>query len=402
MDRNTSVVKVTMDIMDSESDAKAINNLIHSLAASGGGKIVLESRRYILDEPIVLRSGVILVGQGAYATILEASSKLRGPVVTTVDAEANYLAGIWFESEGMPVRFSLQDLTIDGANAELDDTHGAGCGCWLYGKGFSLERIEVTGCQSAGIVSVGPLRGGQETWKDQPESIFDVRVSNCRGDGFLMRGPHDSIISRAIISRCRGRGLAVETDGKTYNGACDVEYCHAYGTDDTAIDLAAKVKAGFLQGDTGRGAGVRIRGSMMTYVDRIESFKNRGGIDDYAVHISAPFAQIGLARVRADWGTSGVFIDKYARGVQISSLDVEGIRNKAGPVENTPNNGVGLNIEASHAHVNSCFIRNFDAGTAVVLGERSTGNFLRGRYLTCDVGIGKVPEGNEVFFYEAF
>jgi hypothetical protein len=290
-------------------------------------------------------------------------------------------------------------LTLDGSEAEMTEALGSGFGMWLYGKGFSLNEVEVTGCLQVGIMSVGPVRGGSETWRDQPESIFDVRVSRCGGDGFVMRGPHDSIITKAIISNCKGRGLAVETDGTTYNGACDIEYCHAYGTEDIAIDLAAKVKAGFLQGDTGRGSGVRICGSKMTYVDRLEVFKTRGRDDQHSVDISAPYTQIGLCRVRADWGVSGVYIG--ARGVQINSLDVDGARTTGGPMGNTSNSGVGLQIGTAgvNVQISTCYIRNFDRGYGAIV--RGSGNYVRGVYENCNRNEVRPDVGNDVLLKAA-
>lgn len=374
------------------NQSQLLNGKIESLANQGGGLINLDAGVYYLDESLVMRSGVALVGQGQLATSLRASPRLAGPVVTTINAYENYKKGVWLESEGMPVRFSLSNLTVDGSEAEMTETLGSGFGMWLYGKAFSLKEVEVTGCLQVGIMSVGPVRGGSETWRDQPEAIFDVRVSRCGGDGFVMRGPHDSIIRSAIISNCKGRGLAVESDGTTYNGACDIEYCHAYGTEDVAIDVLAKVKAGFLQGDTGRGSGVRICGSQMIFVDRVEVFKTRGSTDSYAVQISAPYAQVGICRVRADWGTSGVYIG--ARGVQISSLDVEGLRNKGGPVENTPNPGVGLRVGSVNAQISACHIRNFDKGYGAIV--KGGGNYLRGVYENCGKNEVRPDAGNEV------
>jgi len=323
------MIHIDQNAVNGLSDAALINHWVDRLVTEqGGGDLVLGARRYEVDTPIVLKSGIRLRGEGAAVTRLAASPDLDGPVMISENAEALEAANAWLVSEGVPARFRVSDLMIDGAEGGIGSAPGAGCGMYLYGKGFEIRDVQISHMKRHGLISTGSARGGQEVWLDEPEAVFDLRISRCGGDGFIMRGPHDSIIRSAIIAICKGRGLAVEADG-IYNGACDIEFCHAYATDGIAIDLQAKVKAGFLQGDTGRGAGVRIGGSNKTYVDRIECFKTRGTAEDYALDIVAPYTQVGLARVRADWGASGVRI--AAPGCQIGQLDIDGMRNTGGP-----------------------------------------------------------------------
>lgn len=351
--------------LDGLSDAALLNHWIARLAeAHGGGDIALGPCAYAIDSPVVLRSGVRLIGQGPAATVLRATPALAGPVVVSEDAEALEAADAWFCAEGVPVRFALRDLRIDGAEGAAGPGFGAGNGLQLYGKGFEIAGVQISHMKRHGLVSTGSARGGQQDWRDEPEALFDVRISRCGGDGFLMRGPHDSIIRQAIIAICKGRGLAVETDG-VYNGACDIEFCHAYATDGIAIDLDAKIKAGFLQGDTGRGAGVRIGGSNKTYVDRIECFKTRGTADDHALEIRAPHTQVGLARVRADWGAGGVRV--AAPGCQIGQLDIDGTRNTGGPLAGTPNDTTALHVAADRLRIGSASIRGFARGRGLVI-----------------------------------
>lgn len=363
------------------SDAALINHWIDRLCREqGGGDLVLGARAYLIDSPIILKTGIRLRGEGAYVTRLKATPTLNGPVMISANAQALEAADAWLHSEGVPVRFRVSDLMIDGEDGTLNEAFRSGCGVHLYGKGFELLDIQISHMKRHGIVSVGSSRGGQEVWVDEPEALFDVRVSRCGGDGFIMRGPHDSIIRQAIIAICKGRGLAVETNG-IYNGACDVEFCHAYATDGVAIDLAAKVKAGFLQGDTGRGAGVRISGSNKTYVDRIECFKTRGTAEDFALDIVAPYTQVGLARVRADWGASGVRV--AAPGCQIGQIDIDGNRNTGGPWADTDNDTTGLSIDAAHTQIGTVNIRNFSKGRGIVLNPGRAGNNLSGTTFNC-------------------
>lgn len=375
------MLHIDQNPVDGLSDAKLMNHWIDRLCREqGGGDLILGAKTYHIDSPIVLKTGIRIRGEGAAATRLAATSQLTGPVMISDRAEALGVADAWYHSEGVPVRFRIQDLMIDGSEGGDGGGFGAGCGMQLHGKGFGIINIQISHMKRHGLVSVGSARGGQETFLDEPEALFDVRISRCGGDGFIMRGPHDSIIRQAIIAICKGRGMAVETNG-TYNGACDVEFCHAYATDGVAIDIDAKVKAGFLQGDTGRGAGVRIAGSNKTFIDRIECFKTRGTADDYALDIVAPYTQVGLARVRADWGASGVRVD--APHCQIGQLDIDGLRNTGGPLNGTPNETTALYVRGAHTRIPSAQIRNFPKGRGIVFEPGRAGSDIAATTQNC-------------------
>lgn len=362
-------------------DAMRLNEAISTAASAGGGDIILSAGRYQISTPVILKTGVRLKGEGAYATRLIGTSALDGPVIVSEAAEQLIKHNAWLHSENVPVRFGLFDLTIDGGESRSTQAFGSGCGAFIYGKAFEICGVQIIHCKKQGLVSWGSPRGGQESWLDEPEAIFDIRISRCGGDGFLMRGPHDSIIKSAIIANCKGRGLAVETDGSTYNGACDIDFCHAYGTNDVAIDIAAKVKARFLQGDTGWHSGIRVSSSEMTIIDMVECFKTRGIYDDFALDISAMNCQIGVARIRSDWGTGGVRIAGV--GCQIGQLDIDGRAGIGGPVDGNPNRGIGLLIEANRVQIPSFNIRNFEDGYGVKVTPGRKFVWLTGQLNRC-------------------
>lgn len=77
----------------------------------------LAAKVYRVDKPIIMRSGVRLFGQGPYATQLQATNSLTGPVLTSESAQSLAGRGVWFEEDGMIVRFSVDGLCIRGENA---------------------------------------------------------------------------------------------------------------------------------------------------------------------------------------------------------------------------------------------------------------------------------------------
>ncbi|MCR9222562.1 MAG: hypothetical protein NXH70_00710 [Hyphomonas sp.] len=362
-------------------DATRLNEAISFVADEGGGDIILAARHYRIGSSIVLKTGVRLKGEGAHGTRLIGTSALDGPVVVSEAAEQLIEQNAWLHGEKVPVRFGLFDLTIDGGEGQSSKAFGSGCGAFVYGKAFEIIGVQIIHCKKQGLVSWGSPRGGQDTWLDEPEAIFDVRISRCGGDGFLMRGPHDSIIKSAIIANCKGRGLAVETNGTTYNGACDIDFCHAYGTNDVAIDIAAKVKARFLQGDTGWHSAIRVSSSEMTMIEMVECFKTRGIYDDFALDVSAMNCQIGVARIRSDWGTGGVRITGV--GTQIGQLDVDGRAGIGGPSEGEPNSGTAVSIEANRVQIPSFNIRNFEDGYGIRVAPGKRFVWLTGQFMRC-------------------
>ena len=145
----------------SRSDAQNLNALIEHLAKGlGGGDIGLGARTHLIDEPIVLRSGVRLRGEGAMATRLAATPALDGPLILSHRGESLKGRKAWLVTEGVPVRFAIFDLLIDGSDGVASSGFMAGVGAYLYGKGFEICGVQISNMKGPGLVSEGPMRGG--------------------------------------------------------------------------------------------------------------------------------------------------------------------------------------------------------------------------------------------------
>ena len=288
---------------------------------------------HYITEPIEIGSFDVLAGQGQGQTILRVVGNFNGPVIKTVKLTDNVEAKNWFYEEGVPVRFVIKDLTIDLSGwhppvptgrkqFQYADFDSAGIG--LYGKCYQIKDVSVINAPGAGFVSACSSRGGKKDfYLDSPESsIGRLEIVGAKKQGVVLAGPHDSILKEIITCHTKGKGVHIIAD-EEYSGACDIDFIHAYASDDIAIDIDAKVKARFLQGDTGRHAGVRITGSNKTIVETIEAFKTRGNEHDYSVEISSSEAQIGMVRIRADAGANGLKIS--GPGNIIQSLHIEAL-----------------------------------------------------------------------------
>lgn len=296
-------------------------------------KYVFGAGEHTLTEPIELDDFDCIQGDTRSTTVLKVKGSFPGPFIRTKNLKQNCEQKNWFHHEGVPVRFSIQNLTIDleewTPEKDSYDFNYASlsfCAIGLYGKSFLVNNLTVLNAPGTALISIGPNKGGQKTvYLDAPEAkLSDIEITNTIGDGIVFAGPHDSMLDNLIISRSRKKGVSIIAD-QYVNGACDIGFIHAYATDDIAIDISAKVKARFLQADTGKGGGIKLHDNAMSVVDMIEVFKTRrngkaSNMENYGLIVDTIEAQIGLARIRADAGADGVLLS--GAGNTISNLHI--------------------------------------------------------------------------------
>ena len=288
-----------------------------------------------LHFPIMLGSFDILEGAGKNATLIKVIGTFSGPVIRTEDLKHHCIEKTWLAVDGIPIRFSIRNLTIDLSDWEPEEDTFAfkygnlsSCAVGLYGKSFEIDNLTITNCPGSGLISIGSVKGGKKDfYKDSPEALIDnLEVINTRDHGVVFAGPHDAMLKHIIVAHSKQKGVYIIAD-KAVSGACDIDFIHAYATDNIAIHIHCKVKARFLQGDTGRYGGVVLGGTDQIVVEVIEAFKTRGDKDPaadskdyYNVHVDCSEAQIGIVRIRADAGANGLHIGGF--GNIINSLHV--------------------------------------------------------------------------------
>jgi hypothetical protein len=288
---------------------------------------------YIVNSPIELDSFDVLKGKGKSQTILKVVGSFEGPFIRTKRLAENIKDANWFYEEGVPVRFSIKDLTIDLSDwkpkkqsKKFPFTYGdlSVAGIGLYGKAFEIYNVLVMNVIGSGLISICSAKGGKKDfYLDSPEAKIDgLEVINTKDHSVVFAGPHDSIIRELVVSHSKKKGVYIIAD-KQFSGSCDIDFIHAYATDDVAIDIQAKVKARLLQGDTGRGAGVVLGSSERSIIDTIESFKTRGGLNDYSVRIECSEAQVTTVRIRADAGASGLSIKGFGNSIDNLHITTE-------------------------------------------------------------------------------
>jgi hypothetical protein len=322
-------VKTEKDVVENKFPEISIVS-VHNQQAK---KIHFPAGEHIINAPIELDSFDVLSGEGRGNTFLKVVGTFAGPFIKSARLADNCQHGHWLFEEGVPVRFVIKNITIDLSDWEPSQTSYAfkygevsQAAVGLYGKAFEIESVTVVNCPGDGVISIGSARGGKKDfYLDSPEAIINnLEVINTKGSGVIFAGPHDSFLKQIIVSHCKKKGVFVVADSK-FSGACDIDFIHAYATDNIAIDINAKVKARFLQGDTGKKAGVVLSGSNKTVVNTIEVFKTRGIDTDYSVKLDCSEAQIGTVRIRADAGASGLSMNGFGNSIDNLHIEAEGI-----------------------------------------------------------------------------
>lgn len=190
--------------------AAALNLAISMVAAMGGGIISLPSGNLLIDDTIVLRSSVSLVGKGIDATIFKAKNALNKPLFTTLNTEA-----LWGGSSEEGEQFwGLSAITIDGNR----ENQTSGSAIRTYSRSYRMLDVKIVYAKERGIDS---RWGDGAAWEDSDDfrqdlameaSLSNVYIGWCGREGIRWGGPHDSQWLNVIV------GLCSQDEIGTYSG----------------------------------------------------------------------------------------------------------------------------------------------------------------------------------------
>ncbi len=198
-------------------DAAVVNRAVEQAAGTvrageeltGGGLVVLAGGSFTVDEPIVLRPGVVLAGSGWGTQLVRAFD--GGPMVT-------------FQASGGPVPGAygaeLRDLALNGRRGDhggrddhgvvLDATNPDDDG-WTDPNCRVLD-VRIAYCAGHGIVVARhPGSGGTTSRACRVSGCF---VLACGGDGFRLEGS-DAVVEGCYSSSNDGAGFAVAAGNVT-------------------------------------------------------------------------------------------------------------------------------------------------------------------------------------------
>jgi hypothetical protein len=209
-----------VSVGDSASSIQSkIDAVASEVADSGFGVVYGPTEQITLDGTLILPSGVQLRDWD-----IRVADGTNADVVKTKNFDSLTDTGKISESE-VPTNFGLVNVFIDGNKA--NNTNGTGVK--IYGTRYKVDYLYVYDMAGDGFYSEAGS-GGIQDWADQPVTdIGFVWTTDCGGDGFVYRGPHDGRIDFVLAEFNTGRGFVLEdTDSDTsYNmDGTVVSHCH--------------------------------------------------------------------------------------------------------------------------------------------------------------------------------
>lgn len=227
-------------VMYKTDDTTAINNAINAVSAKGG-RLKFPSG-YCAATAITLKRLVILKGEGRHSTVLY---QIRGSNTTLLKSE-NFDAltgtGLNYGPNGtfngtlsdsrVPSWFGVEDIALDGNRSR--QTSGS-CAKW-YGNAQISYRALYMHCFEYGrwTEASGGYAYIQYDWKASEEGYFyDDFMRDIGKDAWVMRGPHDSSVSKFLAYDWGHSGTGYyairnESVGALYNGSSHWDDIHAY------------------------------------------------------------------------------------------------------------------------------------------------------------------------------
>lgn len=185
---------------DSYNNAPSLNAAITFVNAKGGGFVTFGPGEHWIAGEVFLKSRVIIKGAGRRATIFKRMTGYNGDMFKTEGFDT-YGGG---SSANGPNRFGIHHMTLHGSK----DWNPSATGWCLriYGRAYSIREVDIEYCAQGGFSS--QWSASAAAWdNDNSDSIMESLI-----DGLFVQfskgtpvfdGPHDSQISRMIVSMSR-------------------------------------------------------------------------------------------------------------------------------------------------------------------------------------------------------
>jgi hypothetical protein len=348
-------------------DTTEIQAAIDAAATAGGGFVYFPSGTY-LTGTLTQPSGVYLIGEGRFASILKAKNSLNGPVIKTDNFSTQTGGNKWFvDTENVRWGFGLLHLQIQGNKANQTSGNGVS----YYGKGWIIDDVLIRDCKDVGLFSEAGSGSGQHDYRDAPEAfIGKLWVHSCGSHGVQYRGPHDGVIESLITFSNGSDGIRFEYSANTYSGLVDAKYIHSYGNGQYGIYSNVRIKGTFLQGETNTREGIYFdTGASQSQVIHMEAFGNDSGDSSTYWNIFIASAETQVEMLRAETTNAS------AGGVKITGADCR-INNslvKEGVTPTGTTSAIGADLDANGITYKGK-ISGFNGTTATGLRDSNGGS----------------------------
>lgn len=225
-------------------NAAVLNNLISTVFINGGGVIILPEGTCMLGSTLILKTGVIIQGQGRYATILKARAGLSGATDLIQTYQFSALAGT--SANAGPYMWGLYDLSIDGNKSHRTGTGGRDLA--IFGYDYRLTNLYIQMCPGDCVYSSwGDESGGAEPVPNGGVTIADywdhVYVWGANNNGITYSGPSDSHFNDIETFLNVNYGLLFRDNTTTGATVTDSELTnvHSYGNGNWGVAIDGEV-----------------------------------------------------------------------------------------------------------------------------------------------------------------
>lgn len=163
--------------------------------------------------------------------------------------------------EGGVKYVSVRDLTLSG---HPDQDPGTSTGLRLYGFWWTLSDVVVEHFSGDGIVSEWIASGTVDKHgSDLPESwVTRVKLNANGGNGWTVRGPHDTAVNGLVAANNRGWGVDVQHKEGVYSGGglmLDNAHLYGNGLGGLRTERGANIVAFGLESEANAGPGLLLR-----------------------------------------------------------------------------------------------------------------------------------------------
>ncbi|MBH3085160.1 hypothetical protein [Serratia bockelmannii] len=220
---------------------------------------------------IVIDNASQVIGSGIYRTQLKLALASSGPIIQSADYEklsslseknalkiASPLDG---DRKSLPgVKYiKIKDITIDGGDGKKASVNGVEIyGLWFWLEDVSIERFS----GDALVTQFIPSGSVHPDENDAMESYFTrVKLISNKGNGWTMRGPHDSIVSGMIAANNGGWGIDVlHKEGFYSGGGLMLTNTHLYANGNgMRTESGANILAYGIESEANKGVGLLLR-----------------------------------------------------------------------------------------------------------------------------------------------
>jgi hypothetical protein len=315
--------------------ATALNSLIDTVYAEGGGVIDLPAGTGLVTSTIVLKSGVILRGQGKRGTTLKLAADVNLPVVESYDF-AGLTGQALSHENAVPTGFGLINLRIDGNRDNQDSTPS---GVRFYGKWFVMDDVQIINAAGIGFQSEmggGGGTGFTSTLEDddetpispeiirnepdnQAESRIKVEIRRSGGIGMDWKGPHDAIFESLIVAGSGSDGVVMTSLTGSYEASCDIKFAHIYANNGIGFHAMAVFRADHLIVESNYKQGLLMdEFCPRAQLGIVQAYRNNwyggfGGQENLSlpsVHIRTTTVTISNLVIEDDFGGGGLVIER--------------------------------------------------------------------------------------------